>query len=155
MSKSDNSLYVRSNSSLIFIILYVDDLVIGGEHLVNINKVKSLLSRKFEMTDMKELHYFLGIVMLLNAYRNHALNPIMLLNTNRHHAIIIGNPNPKTINTILARPTADHPWRRSQRRMHDDNVNAKCARMAMIMWEKAGQKWKDKWEGGIGYRNIK
>ena len=57
-------------------------------------------------------------------------NPIPIFIT------IIINPNPKTINTILARPTADHPWRRSQRRMHDDNVNAKCARMAMIMWEK-------------------
>ena len=61
MSKSDNSLYVRSDSSPIVIILYVDDLVIGGEHLVDINKVQSLLSSKFEMTDMKELHYFLGI----------------------------------------------------------------------------------------------
>ena len=64
MSKSDNSLYIRSASaSSIVIILYVDDLrlVIGGEHLIDINKVKSLLSDKFEMTDMKELHYFLGI----------------------------------------------------------------------------------------------
>ena len=62
MSKSDNSLYIRSDSaSLIVIILYVDDLVIGGEHHVEINKVKSLLSNKFEMMDMKELHYFLGI----------------------------------------------------------------------------------------------
>ena len=57
MSKFDNSLYVRSDSgSPIFIMLYVDDLVIGGEHLVDINKVKSLLSSKFEMADMKELH---------------------------------------------------------------------------------------------------
>ena len=39
----------------------MDDLVIGSEHLVDINKVKFLLSDKFEMTDMKELHYFLGI----------------------------------------------------------------------------------------------
>ena len=62
MSKSDNSLYIRSDSaSPIVIIIYVDDLVIGGEHLVEINKVKSLLSDKFEMTDMKELHYFLVI----------------------------------------------------------------------------------------------
>ena len=43
------------------IIISVDDLVIGGEHPVDINKVKSLLSGKFEMTNMKELHYFLGI----------------------------------------------------------------------------------------------
>ena len=62
MSKSNNSLYIRSDSeSLIVIILYVDDLVIGGEHLVNINKVKFHLSDKFEMTDMMKLHYFLGI----------------------------------------------------------------------------------------------
>ena len=62
MSKLYNSLYVRSGSeSLIVIILYVNDLVIGGENLVKINRVKSLLSNKFEMTDMKELHYFLGI----------------------------------------------------------------------------------------------
>ena len=58
MSKSDNSLYIRSDSaSPIVIILNVNDLVIGGEHFVEINKVKSLLSDKFEMTDMKELHY--------------------------------------------------------------------------------------------------
>ena len=62
MSKSDNSLYVRRNfESLIFIILYVDDLVIGGEELADINKVKSLLFGKFEMKDMEELHYLLGI----------------------------------------------------------------------------------------------
>ena len=62
MSKLDNSLYIRSDStSLIVIIIYVEDPVIGGEHLVDINKVKFLLSDKFEMTDMKELHYFLGI----------------------------------------------------------------------------------------------
>ena len=48
MSKSDNSLYVRSDSeSSIVIILYVDDLVIRGKHLVDINKVKSLLSNIF------------------------------------------------------------------------------------------------------------
>ena len=45
MSKSDNSLYIRSDStSPLVIILYVDDLVIGGEHLIDINKVKYLLS---------------------------------------------------------------------------------------------------------------
>ena len=62
MSKSDNSLFIRSYSSgLIFIIIYVDDLVIGGEHLTDINKVKMLVFWKFKMKDMNELHYFLGI----------------------------------------------------------------------------------------------
>ena len=74
MSKSDNSLYIRSDSeSPIVINLYVDDLVIGGEHLVDINKVKYLLSDKFEMTDMKELNYFLGIEVIRTPGRNYDL----------------------------------------------------------------------------------
>ena len=31
------------------------------EHLVDIEHIKKLLSSRFEMKDMKELHYFLGI----------------------------------------------------------------------------------------------
>ena len=62
MWKSYNSLYIRSDSgSSIVIILYIDNLIIRGEHLVDINKVKFLPSSKFKMTDMKEIHYFLGI----------------------------------------------------------------------------------------------
>ena len=62
MSKSDNSLFIRSDSrGQVFIIIYVDDLVIGGEHLVDIEHIKKLLSSRFEMKNMKELHYFQGI----------------------------------------------------------------------------------------------
>ena len=62
MSKSDPSLYIRNESdSPIVIILYVDDLVIGGQDLVEINQVKSFLSDIFDMKDLHELHYFLGI----------------------------------------------------------------------------------------------
>ena len=50
-----------SKNQPIVIILYLDGLVIEGEDLVDINKVKFLLSSKFEMTDMTVLHYFLGI----------------------------------------------------------------------------------------------
>ena len=35
--------------------------MIEGEHLGNINHIKKLLSDWFQMKDMKELHYFLGI----------------------------------------------------------------------------------------------
>ena len=49
------------SSGWIFIITYVNDLVIGGDHLTDINKVKMLLSVKFEMKYMNELHYFMGI----------------------------------------------------------------------------------------------
>ena len=36
-------------------------MVIREENIVDINKVKSLLSSKFKMIDMKELYYFRGI----------------------------------------------------------------------------------------------
>ena len=39
----------------------MDDLIIGGKNLADINKVKSLLSWRFEMKDMHELHYFVNI----------------------------------------------------------------------------------------------
>ena len=62
MSKSDTSLYIRNESDRpIVVILYMDDLVIGGKDLADINKVKSFLSGRFEMKDMHELHYILGI----------------------------------------------------------------------------------------------
>ena len=62
MSKSDNSLFIRNGSKgHVFIIMYVDDLVIGGEHLGDIEHIKKLLSGRLNMKDMKELHYFIGI----------------------------------------------------------------------------------------------
>ena len=62
MSKLDNSLYIRSESdNLIVIMLHVDDLVIGGKNLADISKVKSLLSDRFKMKDMHELRYSLDI----------------------------------------------------------------------------------------------
>ena len=62
MSKSDNSLYIRNNpKSPVFFILYVDDLVIGGESLTETQKIKKLLLEEFEMKDLNNLHYFLGI----------------------------------------------------------------------------------------------
>ena len=80
MSKSDNSLLIRSDSrGLVFIIIYVDDLVIGGEHLADISHIKKLLSGRFEMKDMKELHYFLGIEVI------RALDGIML--SQRHYIL--------------------------------------------------------------------
>ena len=81
MSKSDNSLYIRSDStSPIVIIIYVDDLVIGGEHLLEINRVKFLLSDKFEMTDMKELdHYFLDIEVIRT--------PVGIMISQRHYIL--------------------------------------------------------------------
>ena len=36
-------------------------LVIGGEHITDIDYIKKLLSGRLEMKNMKEFHHFLGI----------------------------------------------------------------------------------------------
>ena len=50
-------MWAKSYIGTTFILLYVDGLVIGGEHLVETKKVKSLLIAKFETNDMNKLHY--------------------------------------------------------------------------------------------------
>ena len=58
-------MFIQSDSiGQVFIIIYVDDLVIGGEHLADIQHIKKLLSSRFEMKDMTKLRYFLGIELI-------------------------------------------------------------------------------------------
>jgi hypothetical protein len=61
-SKADSSLFIRKTRlGPISILLYVDDLVITGADLEEINRVKHQLAASFEMKDLGDLHYFLGI----------------------------------------------------------------------------------------------
>jgi len=39
----------------------VDDLIVGGDNEEEIEHVKSLLKQKFDIKDLGELRYFLGI----------------------------------------------------------------------------------------------
>ena len=57
----------------------MDDLVIGGMDLVEITKVKSLLSGKFEVKDLHELHYFVGIEVIRT--------PVEILIFQRHYVL--------------------------------------------------------------------
>ena len=43
------------------VVIYVDDLIVTGDSDADIENVKLLLKQKFEMKDLGELHYFLGI----------------------------------------------------------------------------------------------
>eukprot|EP00253_Pinus_taeda_P024075 PITA_24075 len=65
MCHSDNTLYTKKvGKSLIILVLYVDDLILTGSDSNLINHVKSRLKKKFEMTDLGHLHYFLGLQVL-------------------------------------------------------------------------------------------
>ena len=46
--------------------MWVDDLIILGKDLSSIDKVKEGLQAEFEMKDLGELQYFLGIHVLPN-----------------------------------------------------------------------------------------
>ncbi|GKE14421.1 ribonuclease H-like domain-containing protein [Tanacetum coccineum] len=64
-SRHDHSLYTKeSGGSFIDLLVYVDDIVLTGNNINEINNVKKFLSSKFKIKDPGELKYFLGIEVL-------------------------------------------------------------------------------------------
>ncbi len=56
------SLYVKkTDHRIVVIVIYVDDLIIIGDNDADIFDLKKLLKQKFEIKDLGELRYFLGI----------------------------------------------------------------------------------------------
>jgi hypothetical protein len=102
MSKADSSLFIRKTPlGPISILLYVDDLVITGADLDEINHVKRQLAASFEMKDLGDLHYFLGIEVIrtpegiLVSQRHYALN--MLLKFGMAECKPISTPLDRTV----------------------------------------------------------
>ena len=62
-SKNDSSLYIKKDKegNVFLISLYVDDLIIIGGAYQLIADIKSHMSQEFEMKDLGDLHYCLGI----------------------------------------------------------------------------------------------
>lgn len=60
--QADQCIYVRrTTSELIIIALYVDDLLLASNHLPLLNKMKGRLASEFEMEDLGEALYVLGL----------------------------------------------------------------------------------------------
>ncbi|CAI5721938.1 unnamed protein product [Peronospora destructor] len=60
--ESDHCIYIQRNGQhMIFVTLYVDGLVLAGSSEKMLNETKCALSKRFEMTDMGQLKYFLGM----------------------------------------------------------------------------------------------
>lgn len=57
----DPCLYMATEGEMFLIAVYVDDILLAGGSDKRLTAVKQALSRKFQVRDMGELHYFLGL----------------------------------------------------------------------------------------------
>jgi hypothetical protein len=71
-SKSDPNLYTKFDEKGYIVLnsLYVDDLIITGNAEKLIDEIKEKLSQVFEVKDLGELHYCLGLEVWTNAGQN-------------------------------------------------------------------------------------
>jgi hypothetical protein len=61
-SAYDSALFLRTiGAGIILILLYVDDMIITGDDLSSIRDLQHFLSQNFEMKDLGQLNYFLGL----------------------------------------------------------------------------------------------
>ena len=60
-SKNDHSLFVKKGPTLVFILVYVDDILVTGPNPQACKDTISQLSNLFPIKDLGPLHYFLGI----------------------------------------------------------------------------------------------
>ena len=64
-SKSDYSVFYRnSNSGIILLVVYVNDIVVTGSDSKGISSLKSFLQSQFHTKDLGMLRYFLGFEVL-------------------------------------------------------------------------------------------
>ena len=66
-SSVDHCLYYKKDTNIcIYILIWVDDIVIACRDVEMMNDTKQLLSQRFKMTDMGQLSWFLGIEFVIN-----------------------------------------------------------------------------------------
>ncbi|KAH9658644.1 hypothetical protein KPL70_023573 [Citrus sinensis] len=66
-SMADTSLFVYNDDThILYLIVYVDDLIITGDKPLKINEIITLLAKQFSLKDLGNLAYFLGIEVVPN-----------------------------------------------------------------------------------------
>lgn len=61
-SLADTSLFIlQSNREVVYLLVYVDDILIMGSHKASIQRILDSLAARFSIKDPKDLNYFLGL----------------------------------------------------------------------------------------------
>jgi hypothetical protein len=61
-SKSDSSLFIlHHGSSISYLLLYVDDIILTANTPTLLQSVIASLNHEFSMSDLGEIHHFLGV----------------------------------------------------------------------------------------------
>lgn len=61
-AKSDASLFVKKvDGVLLYVLVYVDDIIVTGNHQANIDSFVSTLDTQFSLKDLGPISYFLGV----------------------------------------------------------------------------------------------
>ncbi|KAL4348545.1 hypothetical protein GQ457_17G004780 [Hibiscus cannabinus] len=73
---SESTLYIKkSDDEILVVSLYVDDLLVTGSSLQLIEKLKDEMKEVFEMKDLGEMTFFLGMQILVNSRDNQPAEP--------------------------------------------------------------------------------
>ena len=100
-SLSNTSLFIyKSKSFTMFILIYVDDIIITCYNKSEIDKLLILLESDFAVKDLGKLNYFLGVEVIPNAHgillsqQRYIVN--LLKRTNMHEAKPVSSPMAST-----------------------------------------------------------
>ncbi|CAN6698272.1 unnamed protein product [Malus baccata var. baccata] len=103
MSQSDTSLFVKHDGSdVLVLLLYVDDIILTGSNASKVHTVIRELGEVFELKDMGQLSYFLGLQL---TYKD---NGDIFLSQSKYARDLIHKPNTQLLaseGTPLADPT--------------------------------------------------
>uniref|UniRef100_A0A3Q7GJF3 Reverse transcriptase Ty1/copia-type domain-containing protein n=1 Tax=Solanum lycopersicum TaxID=4081 RepID=A0A3Q7GJF3_SOLLC len=71
MIDEDNFIYVKkSKGKLVILSLYIDDILLAGNNLEYVKIVNSWLSKSFDIKDMGEANYILGVKIQRDCSKN-------------------------------------------------------------------------------------